>query len=204
MLPIFLIFIIAAMVLSPYAIMLFRRYKILKEIINIATRCGFKAKILNRVVFFARNRGVKYDLLFVGKTRVYAVKLWSALYSDSTLVVCPNNKYYVARGVSEPFDQKGRGEYHLRDVKKKAPETVIDFKIRGERETVPVLLLYPAYKKIMQRNGNDIAIYEQGDLVFGKKMYSADRFKEMLFESADTVTTSVSNIKAPGKPSKKR
>ena len=202
MLPIFLIFIIAAIVLSPYAIMLFRRYKILKEIINIATRCGFKVKMLNRYVFFARNRGRKYDLLFVGKSRVYAVKLWSAMYADATLVVCPNNRYYVARGVSEPFEQKGRGEYHFRNTNKRVPNTVNDFKVRCEREMVPVLLLSPAYKKVMRRNGKDTAICEQGDIIFGKKMYFADRFKGIVLSDAGTDTTALSESKDSKKPSK--
>ena len=199
MLPIFLIFIIAAMVLSPYAIMLFRRNKTLKEIIIIATRCGFRVKMLKRAVFFARNRGAGYDLLFIGKSRAYAVKLWSALYTDSTLVVCPDNKYYVARGMNEPFEQKGRGEYHFRNAKKRVPDTVTDLKLRGDREIIPVLLLSPVYKRVMQRVGKDTVIYEQGDTVFGKKMYFADRFKGIILSDADRTSTAVSEVKASEK-----
>lgn len=194
MIPLFLILILVIILLAPYAILLVRRQIMLKEIKALALRCGFKVKSLHKLVFFARNRGNKYDLVFVGKQRVYAVKLWSALHSDSTLVVCPDNSYYVARGVGEPFEQKGRGEYNLRDKRKKVPDTQLAIKLRGNRETVPIMLFYPSCKRVMQRRGKDILVYEQGDRVFGKRMYFPDGFKSLLLEGAEATRTDVATV----------
>ena len=194
MLPLFLILILAIILLSPYAILTVRRYKVIKEIKTLALRCGFKVKEIHKLVFLARNRGDKYDLIFAGKQRVYAVKLWSALHTDSTLVVCPDNAYYVARGVGEPFEQKGRGEYNLRDLRKKVPDTQLTVKLRANREIVPILLFYPCYKKVMQRRGKDILIYEQGDRIFGKRMYFPDGFKQLILEGAEATRTDVATV----------
>ena len=185
MLPIFLIFAVSAIALSPCAIMLVRRAKALNKIKALASRCGFKIKNAHRFVFLARNRGATYDVVLANKQRVYAVKLWSALHNDSTLVLCPDNTYYVARGVSEPFEQKDRGEYNLRNRRRKVPDTKLTVKVGAGREMVNVLLICPPYKKIMQRRGKDILIYEQGDRIFGKTVYFPDGFEKLILESSD-------------------
>ena len=191
MLPIFLIFLVVAIVISPYAILLVRRAKTLKEIKILSAKCGFKVKNAHKFVFFANNRGATYDVIFAGKQRVYAVKLWSSLHADSTLVICPDNSYYVARGVSEPFEQKDRGEYNLHNRRLKVPDTKLTVKLRASREIVPILLMYPPCKKVMQRRGKDIFIYEQGDRIFGKRMYFPDGFKELILKGADVTRTDV-------------
>lgn len=204
MLPIFLVLLVVAIASAPYVIMLVRRMKTLNEIKSLARKCGFKVKDANKLVFFARNKGASYDLLIADKQRVFAIKLWSALHSDSTLVVCPDNTYYIARGVEEPFKQKDRGEYNLRNGRSRVPATRLTVKLRANREIIPILLLCPTYKRIMQRRGKDIVIYEQGDRIFGKRLYFADGFKELILKTAATASTDVTISDRPRAVSKKR
>ena len=194
MLPVFLILLICIILLAPYAILLVRRHKTVKEIKEVALGCGFKVKPLHKLVFFSRNRGKKYDYMLAGKHRIYAVKLWSATRADSTLVVCGKSSYYVSGRVSEPFEQRDRGEYNLHSRRLKAPEIKHSVKARQDREIIEIMLVCPAYKRVIQRRGNDILVYEQGDRIFGKRMYYPDGFKSLLFDDANASSLAVENV----------
>jgi len=194
MLPALLILLVAALALTPYGIMLFKRHKMLKRIKTVAAKSGFKMKSLNKLVFFAWNTGRKYDFVFVGERSAYAVKLWSSLYSDSTLVLGRDDSFYVSRRVSEPFAQKSRGDYNFREPKRRAPETKLEFRLKGGREIIPVLLVYPKYKAIMKKKGNDILIYEQGDTVFGKRIYYPEGFERILMKDGGVAPQKSQNI----------
>lgn len=185
MLPIFLILLIFIILIAPYAVLILRRYKAVKEIKDVANGCGFKIKPLHNHVFFSLNRGKRYDYIFVGKHRIYAVKLWSAVRADSTLVVCGKSSYYVSGKVNEPFEQRDRGEYNLHSRRIKVPETKHSLKVRQDKEVIEIMLVFPAYKRVIQKRGNDIFVYEQGDSLFGKRIYYPDGFKAMLFDSAN-------------------
>ena len=203
MLPVFLILLICMILLAPYAILLVRRHKTVQEIKEVAIGCGFKVKPLHKLVFFSRNRGKEYDYMLVGKHRIYAVKLWSATRADSTLVVCGKSSYYVSGRVSEPFEQRDRGEYNLHSRRLNVPETKHSLKVRQDREIVGIMLVSPAYKRVIQRRGNDILVYEQGDKIFGKRMYYPDGFKALLFDSASVSSAALETVENSQKTVKK-
>ena len=194
MLPILLVLLIAAIALTPYVIMLIKRHKMLKRIKIVAAKSGFKMKSLNKLVFFAWNTSKKYDFIFVGEKSAYAVKLWSSLYSDSTLVLGRGDSFYISRRVSEPFLQKNKGDYNFREPRRQAPETKLELRLKRDVNITPVVLIYPKYKTIIKKKGNDILVYEQGDIVFGKRIYYPEGFERLLKRDGGVVLRKSQNL----------
>ena len=183
MLPLILMLALTAAVLTPYAMMLVARHKAIKRIKSVALGSGFKVKSLHKCVFFARNRSSKYDLLFASRHKVYAVKLWSSVYPESSMVVCSPDSFYVGRRTAELFEQEGRGSYNFRQPTKRVPKVRLGVKVRGNRELVSILLMCPGYKSISRRSGKSILVYEQGDIIFDKKLYYPQGFEALLLEN---------------------
>ena len=183
MLPLILLLALTAAVLTPYAMMLLARHKAVKRIRSVALGSGFKVKALHRGVFFARNRSSKYDLLFASRHKVYAVKLWSSVYPESSMVVCSPDSFYVGRKAAELFEQEGRGSYNFRQPTKRVPKTSLGVKLKGNRELACILLMCPGYKNVARRSGKSILVYEQGDVLFDKKLYYPQGFEALLLEN---------------------
>jgi len=95
---------VAAILLFPYAVTAFKRYKMLRHLYKTAELCGYRVRPLHKWVCFSTNFADKYDILIENSERAYVIKLWSAKKPDRTLVINKDGtvceSYVVPGGLS--------------------------------------------------------------------------------------------------------
>lgn len=193
MLFVILVLLIALGIASPYISVVMKRRKMLKRITAAAAENGCKIRTLHKFVCLSPNRGAQYDLIIGNKTRVYPIKLWSAVRRNSTLVIKKNGYVFETYGTASPLHTENAKKYTVKGRELAVRATRDNFKVRSDRTVTPILLYYPCNKLVLADLGNSKRKIEFGDTVFKKilcsptmleKMLASDK-KELLEQSAD-------------------
>lgn len=170
--------------------------RMLKKLRVTARASGFKYRRSYKNIFFVRNRSPKYDLLIYDDKRLYAVKLWSAYFVRSTLVINRAGKIRERKETRPVFDMSD-GRRQLRRVNgfvHSVPKTKIAKRYLVGREVQRVLLVYPSYKSMVFFDGKRDIPINTGDEIFDKIVYSPSAFMTEL-KSKGTVSESIEKDK---------
>ena len=189
MLFIILVLLIALGVLSPYIAVTVKRRRMLRRLVRVARQAGFRPRRLHRFVCLSFNRGRKYDLLFECKTHCYAVKLWSAVRKNTTLVL-KNGCVSETATLYEPLMTGKREQGRAKGREKRVPVTVNNFKVSRGKPVTGVLLFYPPYREITVEGVSRRKTLSTGDKMFDKIICFPGGFEEMLGTSRDVMTVS--------------
>lgn len=185
------ILLIAAGVASPYIVTVYKRHRILKKLSALARKSGFRVRKLHRFVCFSPNRAPKYDLLFEDKNKAYAVKLWSAVRSDSTLYIRADGTVTERREIPAVMDNDTAKDDSVSTKPRRVPVTRNNFKVRKGKSVETVLLYYPPNKQIILCASNERRQLGSGDSVMGKVICSPARFAKMLTENAQSYSREI-------------
>ena len=188
----FLVFLILSLLVAvPYIAVLNKRARMLRRLVRVARREGFRVRRLHRFPYLCLNRARKYDLLFEAPNHAYAVKLWSAVKSNTVLNVRGGGTIMESVTVTNPFEPITRKPYVLNGFWHRVPVTKNNFKLRRGKLPVGILLCYPSYNKIVSVGASGKTEIEWGDKLFEKIVCNPRSFEEILikdaknFESAD-------------------
>ncbi len=184
MLLFFIVLLLALLVAVPYITVLYKRARMLRRLVRIARREGFRVRRLHRVPYLCLNRAKKYDLLFEAPTHAYAVKLWSAVKKNTVLNVKGGGAVMESVAVSNPFEPTTRKPYVLDGFWHRVPVTKNNFKLRKGKLPVGILLCYPPYNKIVNVGASGKSKVEWGDKIFEKILCNPLSFEEILKEDA--------------------
>lgn len=199
----FFVFLLLALLVSvPYIAVLYKRARMLRRLVRVARREGFRVRRLHRVPYLCLNRAKKYDLLFEAPNHAYAVKLWSAVKRNTVLTVKGGGTVMESVAVSNPFEPTTRKPYVLDGFWHRVPVTKNNFKLRRGKLPVGILLCYPTYSKIVSVGASGKRDVEWGEKLFEKILCNPRSFEEILikdaknFESAeDTESKDILSVK---------
>lgn len=180
----FLVFsLLALLVAVPYIVVLYKRRRMLKWLIKVARREGFRVRRLHRVPYLCLNRAKKYDILIEAEDHAYAVKLWSAVKGNTVLNV-KGGKVKESVTVSSPFEPTTRKPYVLDGLWHRVPVTKNNFKLRRGKLPIGILLCYPAYKEIVSVGASGKREIAWGERLFEKILCNPRTLEEMLLKDA--------------------
>ena len=162
--------------------------KMLRELLGSALLCGYKCRKNYKNIFFVRNRSSSYDLLIYNEKRLYAVKLWTAAFSSSSLVLTDGGRVHERRIAIPVFDitRKDGKERYINGFKHTVPKTRLAPKFRRGREVEEILLIYPSYRSILFEGERRRVLLEVGDELFDKLVYSPSLLVKRLKETSVT------------------
>lgn len=189
MLLFFIVLLLALLVAVPYITVLYKRARMLRRLVRVARREGFRVRRLHRVPYLCLNRAKKYDLLFEAPTHAYAVKLWSAVKRNTVLNVKGGGRVMESVSVSNPFEPTTRKPYVLDGFWHRVPITKNNFKLRRGKLPIGILLCYPSYEKILNVSASGNKRVEPGDKIFEKILCNPMSFEEILKEDAKNFET---------------
>ncbi|MBE6536127.1 MAG: hypothetical protein E7677_05865 [Ruminococcaceae bacterium] len=180
----FFVFLLLALLVSvPYITVLYKRARMLRRLVKVARREGFRVRRLHRVPYLCLNRASKYDLLFEAENHAYAVKLWSAVKRNTVLTV-KGGSVMESVTVSNPFEPTTRKPYVLDGFWHRVPITKSNFKLRRGKLPVGILLCYPAYNDIVRVSVTGKRKVEWGEQLFEKILCNPRSFEEILIKDA--------------------
>lgn len=193
---------VVLLVISPYVVTVWKRYKMLRRLTAVAAKNGFRIRRLRKLVCFSLNRAKKYDILFENKSCAYAVKLWSATKKDSTLVIKANGSIFLSSMSASPLYVDGTAKERRKNSRiTSVPVTQNNFRVRKGKPVVNVLLYYPPYKEVVLDLGKSKRRVESGDRLFDKVFCVPAYFEKILCENAvDAAKTEALAPKESGVP----
>lgn len=181
----FLVFLLLALLVAvPYIAVLYKRARMLKWLIKVAHREGFRVRRLHRVPYLCLNRAKKYDLLIEAEDHAYAIKLWSAVKRNTVLKVKGGGAVMESVTVSNPFEPTTRKPYVLDGFWHRVPVTKNNFKLRRGKLPIGILLCYPTYNKIVSVNASGKREIEWGERLFEKILCNPRSLEEILIKDA--------------------
>lgn len=192
-----LILLVAAGVASPYILVAVKRRKMLRRLCTAARRCGFRVRSRRRFAHLAPNRGREYDLLFECKTHAYAVKLWSAVRKNTSLVIRGGYAAEVGK-ISAPLETGRNAEGGFFGVGKRVPVTKNKFRMKRAKTVKNILLIYPPYREMTVVNSSVRKKLAFGDEIFGKTLLLPGDFEKLLEENrpqnTENADKSIANV----------
>lgn len=161
-------FLLSLIILFPYIRVGVARARVLFALRSVAKERGFVFKPLRRFPFLSLNTSRGYDFLLVGKEKILAVKLWSALNSQCTALVRRDRTLLERSVIPESIDAGARSRRSVRIKKRRFPDLERNFPIKSKRPVKRLILYCPKYS----------ATYVQGEqgnipLEFGKQLFGA-------------------------------
>ena len=185
---------LSALVCVPYALVAYKRARMINRLRYVARKTGFRVRRLHRFPFLSLNRAKSYDLLFENKNHAYAVKLWASVKKNTTLYVNSRGRIYERTSVPCPFEPSKRAPYELRGGIKRVPVTANNFRTRRGKMVVGILLFYPPYKGIVMFDGKERRTVEYGEMLFEKIICNPGKFEEILQEDFKNLNEATQEI----------
>lgn len=179
---IFVILVIAAAILYPYVWGMVLKARMLRDLREAVRGAGFKYRRLYKNIFLVKNRSSRYDVIVYNDETLYAVKLWSAYFVDSTLVLSKKGRFFEQRETRRVFNLEENGKKYIKGRSHSMPKTRLAKKYTVGRKLERILLIYPSYKDIVFFDGKTKTHIKTKDELFGKTVYSPFAFKNTLRE----------------------
>ena len=172
--------IVLAILLFPYAVVVKKRMAMLSQIEKAAAQKGYKMFALHRAVPFSKNRSTSFDFLIENKDSAVAIKLWSAVKCENTLVINSDRTAIEISASPEPI--KARRKNALVTVKRsyKIPVPAVKFPVRRGQTVEKILLYYPKYSMTLLDYGKERRELEDGDRIFGMTVCSPESLIDSL------------------------
>lgn len=171
-------FVVAGILIFPFAAIITQRQNMLKHLYKTADLCGYSVRPLHKHVSFSRNLSDRYDLLIENDEEAYVIKLWSAKKSDSTLVINKNGTVYESSVV--PGGLSSNEHYVVTGKAKPVPVTRENFRVKKVKRLEKVLLYYPENARVEIDLGNKRVPLIEGQKVFGKTVLTPKTFEARL------------------------
>ncbi len=170
--------IVAAILLFPYGVLIFKRLRMLRHLYKTAELCGYRVRPLHKRVCFSRNLADKYDILIENEERAYVVKLWSAKKTDNTLII--NKDGTVCESSVVPGGLSSEDKYEITGKPLAVPVTRCNFRVKKTKTLELILLYYPENDRVyVDCDGKRTPIVE-GQKIFGKRMLTPKTFEKIL------------------------
>lgn len=160
-------FLVSAIILFPYIRAGVARAKILVSLRSVAKERGFVFKPLRRFAFLSLNTSRGYDFLLISKQKILAIKLWSAVNTQNTALVC-RDRVLLERSVTpEPISAGEKPRRSVRIKKRRFPSLECNFPTKSKRPIKTLILYCPQYSATyVQSDGGNIPL-KSGDSLFG-------------------------------------
>ncbi len=169
---------LAAILLFPYALLVFKRQKMLRHLYKTAELCGYRVRPLHKWVSLSKNRDDRYDILIEDKERAYVIKLWSAKKADSTLIINKDGTFCESSVV--PGGLSADDEYIFTEKPQAVPVTRSNFRVKKTKILELILLYYPEHKSVYIDLGGKRVPLCEGQKIFGKKVLTPETLEQML------------------------
>ena len=165
------------------------RARMLKKLRNEVRAEGYKYRRFYKNIFLVHNRSSKYDLIIYNEERLYAVKLWSSYFVDTSLILSRDGRVHERRMTRKVFAVDDKGSFALKGFSHSVPKTKLGAKYRRGRKVFDVLLVYPSYKNVMFFDGKREVKVSTGDEIMDKLLYSPYSFTNELKKYGTTPKT---------------
>lgn len=185
-----LVLLTALVVLSPYIVILRKRYKMLKRLTAISEKYGFRVRCLHKLVLLSLNTGKKYDILFENRKCAYAVKLWSAAKKEAQLIANPDGRFFLTSTAVTPLNVDGnKAERSVRSRIYTLSPTQNNVKVKKGKPVISILLYYPQYKGVFLTVDKRRIRITDGSKLFDKIVCSPAYFERIMQENCDIPAT---------------
>ena len=174
---------LAALLASPYICVVFKRRRMIKRLIRVATQAGYVIRPLHKFVCLSLNTSGRYDILIQNKTHAYPVKLWSTARRNSILVIERDGRFFETSRVADPIKTDKSAEYTVNGRARRVKPTVKNFRVSKGKTVEPLLLYYPCNKRAVADLGISHRRIAFGDKIFGKILCSPPMLEKMLTDN---------------------
>lgn len=159
--------IVTAIVCFPYFCMVIKRAVMLHHLKRQAKERGYAYKPLRRAVFMSLNTSHGYDLLLVGKEKILAVKLWSAINAQSAALVLPDRTVLERTVVPEPLQTGDKQRKTVRQKKRRFPSLDGELQIKTKKPVLRLVLYYPKHSAAYVKVRGEAVKLRMGARLFG-------------------------------------
>ncbi len=160
-------FIVAGIILFPYVRAGVARARIFFELRHAAKQRGYVFKPLRRCGFLSLNTSRGFDVLLIGKQKIFAVKLWSAINVQNSALVRPDRTLLERSVVPEPLTPDGKQRRAVRIKKRAFPDLTRNFPPSRRREIELLILYAPKYSSTYVQVGEKNLPLRLGEKLFG-------------------------------------
>ena len=181
------VFLLILLVASPYISMVLKRRKMLKTIVRIASKNGYRVKPLHKFVLFSSSCAPRYDILIQNKSVAYPVKLWSTAKRGSILIISKDGRMRETYMVEEPLKTDKTKTHTVKGFERKIKSTKDNFKVRASKSVTPIILFYPCNRAVFADFGNSRRKIEFGDRIFKKVLCSVSGLERMLVSDESVI-----------------
>lgn len=168
-LAIFSPILVSAIILFPYIRVGVARARVLLRLKSVAQERGYIFRPLRRFPFLSLNTSRGYDFLLIGKQKILAVKLWSAVSVQCTALIKRDRTLLERTVVPEPIAAGDKQRRTVRIKKRRFPMLERNFPAQSKRPVETVILYCPKYAAtyVQSENGGKNVKLELGTKLFG-------------------------------------
>lgn len=162
---------IICMCTYPYVASAIARRRMLTRLCADIRRAGGKIRRQRRFPALTRNGAKTPELLVRTERAEYTIKLWSPKYRDADFFVEADGCVWEARAVGAPLTpREPRRPRTVRGLRSTVPPTKLRVRTKQSLRQENILLVYPAYRRILQRDGGKWCEVSSGDMLLGKRL----------------------------------
>lgn len=175
---------ILSLALYPYVARILARRRMLSRLCADIRRAGGKVRRLCHFPSFSRNRAKKHELLIRAGETQYAVKLWSPVHRDAELRILRDGRVQETRVVAVPLQPHAdRRTRTVRGHSYTVPPLKMCFRTPPAFRRVNVLLVYPSYRRILQRGERGWREFGAGESLLGGILVTPADFLALVKQS---------------------
>ena len=137
--------IVATIILFPYIRVGVLRVKMLIFLRSVAEERGFVWRYLRKFPLLSLNSSYGYDFLLVSKQKILVVKLWSAVNTQNTALVCRDKTLLERSVIPEPLAPGAKRRRAVRIKKRRFPTLESNFPTASKRPVERLILYCPKY-----------------------------------------------------------